>query len=82
MAIIRDTFGQYQQTAECGGCATGFWDFFSECLRYYVQAFPSRSPAAVPADVVLESSAGPLLDIQSSPAVKEFYGVELVTIIE
>ena len=37
---------QYQQTAECGGCATGFWDFFSECLRYYVQAFPSRSPAA------------------------------------
>ena len=47
-----------------------------------MQAFPSRSPAAVPADVVLESSAGPLLDIQSSPAVKEFYGVELVTIIE
>ena len=35
-----------------------------------------------PADVVLESSAGPLLDIQSSPAVKEFYGVELVTISE
>jgi hypothetical protein len=53
---------QYQQTANCGGCAAGFWDFFN---------------------VVLESSALPLLDIQSDPVgVTEFYGVEHISIID
>jgi hypothetical protein len=32
--------------------------------------------------VTQESSAGPLLDVQSDPTVKEFYGVEAVTIID
>lgn len=52
---------QYQQTADCGGCAAGFFDFFN---------------------VVLESSALPLLDVQSEPDVTEFYGLEHISIID
>ena len=49
---------QYQQTAECPGCGTGYFDFFN-CVQ--------------------ETSAGPLLDIQSDPTLKTFYGIEAVT---
>lgn len=49
---------QYQQTAECPGCGTGYFDFFN-CVQ--------------------ETSAGPLLDIQSDPSLKTFYGIEAVT---